>query len=1425
MVDQGGRTWQVDIAAKDGVHVLEAGWQSYAAAWNLVPGDVLGWHADTAHPGIAAVAILNRAAQLSPLVLAALPSTSQPEPVRTSLSVPYRRRAVTLPTTREGPCSVRLVLREQSGMFGTAFRLTKATSLVLFPGVEANFEGKDLEIAEVQIVDPAGKPWTMAYTLRRYRSKGRTSATRQLANWAQFATAWSLRETEVLSIELDTPESLTLKVALLTREPGFQPSNGSPDAPSSPKRKNTISSRSSRSYGERSVLEPFCTAGIPLKAQHLDGRPLRLPASVTRLFFPSLLDGTDKAPNIQDTIMMMDADDLEWEMRFNVKRTANGNVMRYLAGVTAWMRAWGVREGDRVSFEVLSLQPLKARIFISNRPSHRMQDAVPGANRNRGTLGGGRVSGFSESVAGPLGVKFTLASGMESGRCLKVSAKTAAFLFPEVAHTDQGTLQASVSVVDEAGGKWPMTFVSKKYSAGTLKSLQEWSPYSNGWSLGIGDLIGFERRDMARAEIHVSVVRRQAGAMVPLEIAGPVSIAVTLSRSETSAGGWPLRLNKRTSMALFPEKEAEFMATGTALLEIKATEDTGQDFSMTYQVKPHQGRSAETRHLQGWHRLALHLGAQEGDKVGITRTSEPAEGTTPSVMVQILSRAARQDSLFSLPSRLSSARDSAQVSELAMMAIDEPTSPTSPTATAFNSLSSALPPLGIKFLLNKADADGRPLRLSKARALLLLPACAKAPGDSATIPLQVIDPSGKTWSAAYSMKRYVNQSKGGAGSTFRMLLGWSGIARAWHLQQGDIIGLERQSQACDTLHLTMVKTAQQRAQPDAGVLPGAVFPGQTDASGTASDWVRLDCNTPVGRTIHLTQRLCLRLFPELEVHMASQQGLRQPVIVEDDDGTRWPMVYVGKRYGLGTDGRKAGTYRTLNAFSDFERAWGVYGGSVAMQRVADGQTPTTSVPEPSDGQTGQDSKPSLPHIRITVLNAISAKHLGDQASSCEELTALPPIDVRPLSVSFPAKLHQGQADALEVPPAQAAHLFGGFRQDAVAGLQSTSFPLDVVGLTGTWGTTAGFSVPTDDSVPSSIAGPAGMCLKMRAEGRNKVLNATRAFGRLFFPEAEAAFLQQDSVDHRCTLVDTQGHKWDVMYCLRRYRPKGLRRAVVLHRDAQCDMQEGIERRGSKGRNGLIMAANAMPVSGRLIEGPRGMRMTVTAAAMKGRAIQINKGGWAMLFPDVESAFAVADDISQQIVIIDTNGARWPMQYCLHRYRAAAGTRHTQRQITDWAPFSRPWGLEDGDVIAVERRKPPLGELHLHVLNRTPTFSLLQATAAAAPGRTMPTAEGPLGIKLRIGPSTMNGRSMTLNKHNGVLLLGTAERAFETSDVVDCNVTVIDHSERSWQCVYSLRRAPKTMALQKRPQVTRILKNVGDCLKAWAVQQVRVQTVT
>ena len=36
-------------------------------------------------------------------------------------------------------------------------------------------------------------------------------------------------------------------------------------------------------------------------------------------------------------------------------------------------------------------------------------------------------------------------------------------------------------------------------------------------------------------------------------------------------------------------------------------------------------------------------------------------------------------------------------------------------------------------------------------------------------------------------------------------------------------------------------------------------------------------------------------------------------------------------------------------------------------------------------------------------------------------------------------------------------------------------------------------------------------------------------------------------------------------------------------------------------------------------------------------MQVTKAGWALMFPDVEAAFAVADDIAQHIVLIDPNG--------------------------------------------------------------------------------------------------------------------------------------------------------------------------------------------
>ena len=47
---------------------------------------------------------------------------------------------------------------------------------------------------------------------------------------------------------------------------------------------------------------------------------------------------------------------------------------------------------------------------------------------------------------------------------------------------------------------------------------------------------------------------------------------------------------------------------------------------------------------------------------------------------------------------------------------------------------------------------------------------------------------------------------------------------------------------------------------------------------------------------------------------------------------------------------------------------------------------------------------------------------------------------------------------------------------------------------------------------------AGASLRIKAEGRNRVLNAPRTFGQLFFPVAETAFRSQDSVDWRFTMA-------------------------------------------------------------------------------------------------------------------------------------------------------------------------------------------------------------------------------------------------------------------------------------------------------------------
>ena len=56
-----GKHWTADIVATATGNALTDGWQAFAAAWELQPGDELGWHADPANPGMAAIAILNRA--------------------------------------------------------------------------------------------------------------------------------------------------------------------------------------------------------------------------------------------------------------------------------------------------------------------------------------------------------------------------------------------------------------------------------------------------------------------------------------------------------------------------------------------------------------------------------------------------------------------------------------------------------------------------------------------------------------------------------------------------------------------------------------------------------------------------------------------------------------------------------------------------------------------------------------------------------------------------------------------------------------------------------------------------------------------------------------------------------------------------------------------------------------------------------------------------------------------------------------------------------------------------------------------------------------------------------------------------------------------------------------------------------------------
>ena len=55
---------------------------------------------------------------------------------------------------------------------------------------------------------------------------------------------------------------------------------------------------------------------------------------------------------------VLDTEGEKWDMKLSVKRSEAGNVARYIAGISQWMRAWGAREGDAISFEATCLHPL-----------------------------------------------------------------------------------------------------------------------------------------------------------------------------------------------------------------------------------------------------------------------------------------------------------------------------------------------------------------------------------------------------------------------------------------------------------------------------------------------------------------------------------------------------------------------------------------------------------------------------------------------------------------------------------------------------------------------------------------------------------------------------------------------------------------------------------------------------------------------------------------------------------------------------------------------------------------------------------------------------------------------------------------------------------------------------------------------------------
>ena len=70
----------------------------------------------------------------------------------------------------------------------------------------------------------------------------------------------------------------------------------------------------------------------------------------------------------QAGVAVEDAEGQMFDMKFSIKRSDAGNIARYIAGVGVWMRAWACREGDTISFEVSSLQPLTVTNTLLTSP-------------------------------------------------------------------------------------------------------------------------------------------------------------------------------------------------------------------------------------------------------------------------------------------------------------------------------------------------------------------------------------------------------------------------------------------------------------------------------------------------------------------------------------------------------------------------------------------------------------------------------------------------------------------------------------------------------------------------------------------------------------------------------------------------------------------------------------------------------------------------------------------------------------------------------------------------------------------------------------------------------------------------------------------------------------------------------------------------